>query len=133
MNFFAFPAEIRNNIYEMTLISPNDRIQVTHEFKTPGLLSVCRQIRQEAIQIYWLQNKFEVKVVDLDIKILVRFSMLFCTYESPKHNVDLKITVLGNGNSRWDRAVVWCEYTRTMSRMRRMQGRWKSQDGRISL
>ena len=49
-------SEIRNKIYELTLINNKD-IDITTE-KLPGLITVCRQIRQESKDIYYYHNTF---------------------------------------------------------------------------
>lgn len=56
------PAELRNEIYGLVLCK-NDRIVVSSAgYEREGLLSVCKQVRQEALKIYYYENKFVVEV-----------------------------------------------------------------------
>ncbi|KAK4627878.1 hypothetical protein CLAFUR0_04373 [Fulvia fulva] len=80
-NFLKLPPEPRNYIYDLSLVQTGIRIQVTPQLKIPGLLASCQQIRQEAIRIYWLQNEFEVKIFDHDVRVWIRFSILLCGLE----------------------------------------------------
>ncbi|KAK4956837.1 hypothetical protein LTR10_006365 [Elasticomyces elasticus] len=50
-------AELRNNIYELVLLS-EDTIDIRTESQ-PALAKTCRQIREECIQIYYSRSKFE--------------------------------------------------------------------------
>ncbi|KAF7189270.1 hypothetical protein HII31_09423 [Pseudocercospora fuligena] len=57
----SLPAELRNNIYRNALISKS-RIAIRDAagdvFDPPALLSVCRQISEEAASIFWAENSF---------------------------------------------------------------------------
>ena len=65
--FIELPAELRNRIYRLALLEP-DAIKINDSStpQEPSLLSACRQIRQEAISIYYGENHFELQVADLD-------------------------------------------------------------------
>ncbi|KAF2173897.1 hypothetical protein M409DRAFT_48809 [Zasmidium cellare ATCC 36951] len=58
--FFNLPAELRNEIYRLALVKPNYLRTVVcgSTYKTPALLQVCRQIRNEAAGVYYGENKF---------------------------------------------------------------------------
>jgi hypothetical protein len=60
------PAELRDEIYRLCLISSEEYIWIDKETRSPPLLSVCCQIRQEAIEIWYLSNKFMIKVEGCD-------------------------------------------------------------------
>ncbi|EME42717.1 hypothetical protein DOTSEDRAFT_26271 [Dothistroma septosporum NZE10] len=77
-NFFMLPAEIRNTIYELVLVGPNPleagppkKGQAFYIWKpsygtcgsvyTP-ILQSCRQVRHEALPIFWGLNTFEVEL-----------------------------------------------------------------------
>lgn len=49
------PSEIRNRIYELALLEgePNPIIEVRKTYRTPHLLSTCRQLRHEAGSLYY--------------------------------------------------------------------------------
>lgn len=77
--FLQLPAELRNEIYEYALTSnsrrrPGDiyaRLGVDPLPVDPPLLRVNRQIRQEAIGIYYGVNKFVFRVTDFNIQPLL--------------------------------------------------------------
>ena len=53
------PAEMRNRIYREVLVDPECVfIEDAEDFQEPPLLQTCRQIRQEAITIYYRENYF---------------------------------------------------------------------------
>lgn len=67
------PAELRNVIYEMVLVS-QDMVRLTSEDHTaPGLLRVNEQIRAESRAIYYCQNRFLIKCKDFDSTALLAF------------------------------------------------------------
>ena len=70
------PRELRDRIYVEALVSDED-INIENleydypwkraeEFPKPGLLGVCPQIRQEALEVYYRQNIFRAIVFDED-------------------------------------------------------------------
>lgn len=65
--FLTLPAELRNSIYELVIISP-DELVITKEgnLATPPLLQVCKQIRCEALTMYYAENCFRALVDDHD-------------------------------------------------------------------
>ncbi|KAM3421991.1 hypothetical protein BST61_g2368 [Cercospora zeina] len=75
----GLPAEIRNNIYDLVLLS-EDPIQVTCEAAAtpgaprrykflPGLLATCKQICSESEQIFFKRNTFNVNIAPRPAKI----------------------------------------------------------------
>lgn len=74
--------ELRNRIYEyaLSLSHGSDKLDLNNSFRgsnpmfrEPGLLTTCRQIRREALKIYFISNNFAIKVFDCDIIKLVEF------------------------------------------------------------
>lgn len=64
MSFFRLSAELRNRIYELALVEKGhvkiqDGLGSPPE-RPPALLHTCRQIRAEALPIYYKQNTFLV-------------------------------------------------------------------------
>lgn len=59
----SLPAELRNRIWSLTLLE-TERIDMSHKcrYRIPGLLSACRQIREEAAPIYYSENHFNFVV-----------------------------------------------------------------------
>lgn len=63
-HLLELPAELRNRIYRLVL-HRNKHIQVaTTGYEREDMLSTCRQIRQEAIKIYYYENTFRVTMPD---------------------------------------------------------------------
>lgn len=59
------PAEIRNHIYELVLVSESPIKATEHPRDAiPPLLQVCRQVRSEALPIFYSQNTFLHVVTD---------------------------------------------------------------------
>jgi len=59
----AFPAELRNAIYELVLLRDDDIvIQPDGRCITPGLLRTCRQIRGEARKIFYRNENIRLRV-----------------------------------------------------------------------
>lgn len=62
---FEIPPELRNNIYTLVLTETSDIIiPESAKLAPPSLLRVCRQIRHEAIKLYYAENSFRVFVRD---------------------------------------------------------------------
>ena len=67
----ALPAELRNSIYELALLGDKDeQVKITADFKHPGLLSVCSQLHNETLGIWYHNHEFLVNVKDCDATIL---------------------------------------------------------------
>jgi len=61
------PGELRNEIYRLVLVSNNQLLVTKSSIPTqPPLTMVSRQIRKEAIAIFYRENKFGVEVVNND-------------------------------------------------------------------
>lgn len=67
----ALPAELRNSIYELAMLSGKDeQVKITADFKRPGLLSACSQLRSETLGIWYHNHEFLVEVKDCDASVL---------------------------------------------------------------
>ncbi|KAK5676041.1 hypothetical protein LTS10_011330 [Elasticomyces elasticus] len=65
----TIPPEMRNRIYREALVQGNIYMSRCCPFfgplpDEPALLSVCHQIREEALSIYYCENKFSFGVYD---------------------------------------------------------------------
>ncbi|KAK5743813.1 hypothetical protein LTR17_002435 [Elasticomyces elasticus] len=70
----ALPPELRNRIWEHTLVSREPHVKIDKEtWRQPPLLRTCKQIRQEAGPMYYGLNKFHMIQIDLDFEATVRF------------------------------------------------------------
>ncbi|KAK4628278.1 uncharacterized protein CLAFUR5_04226 [Fulvia fulva] len=72
--FFRLPPELRNRIYEDVLIEPGSkRTDVSSKVVEPALLLVCHKIRDEARPMWYLQNRFEITVMNCNAAKLIKF------------------------------------------------------------
>ena len=62
-SLLKIPAELRNEIYRLVLIS-DEQIEIKDIYKEPALLSTCRQIRKEATPILYLGNSWVIDLPD---------------------------------------------------------------------
>ncbi|KAK3632075.1 hypothetical protein LTR56_016561 [Elasticomyces elasticus] len=69
----ALPPELRNRIWEHSLVS-REEVRIDNEtWRQPPLLRACKQIRKEAAPMYYTLNKFSMVQTDLDFGPTVRF------------------------------------------------------------
>ncbi|KAK5704354.1 hypothetical protein LTR97_003372 [Elasticomyces elasticus] len=70
----TLPPELRNRIWEHSLVSPEPPVRIDNEtWRQPPLIRTCKQIRQEAAPMYYGLNKFSIIVTDLDFKTDIHF------------------------------------------------------------
>ncbi|KAK0356105.1 hypothetical protein LTR91_009206 [Friedmanniomyces endolithicus] len=55
------PPELRNAIYSYVLVDPPE-VLVTYHWRPPALLSMSKQIRREALKIYFAENIFRIDI-----------------------------------------------------------------------
>lgn len=101
----GLPAELRNRIYRFALIKPKsidiDKIKwPTHQ---PALLKTCKQIRREALGLFYFENRFCARIDDWDPVVKDRFSRLMVTYntKSPQLSHCFK------GDPSWPNLLKW--------------------------
>jgi len=58
----SLAAELRNKIYRYTIVPPVLDVTDFRNAGEPGLLAVCKQIRSEAINIYYRENNFRISI-----------------------------------------------------------------------
>ncbi|KAK4548796.1 hypothetical protein LTR36_008569 [Oleoguttula mirabilis] len=64
-SLLGLPGELQNKIFRFVLLEP-DRIYVdASHHDQPSLLRTCRKIQEEALPIFYKENKFAALVVDL--------------------------------------------------------------------
>ncbi|KAK5709071.1 hypothetical protein LTR17_020134 [Elasticomyces elasticus] len=74
--------ELRNSIYRFALLE-SEPIRLTRESEPqPALLRVNRQLRKEAIGIWFSENKFELEMVDMDLSFFFLFIRLLDRYRA---------------------------------------------------
>ncbi len=80
----GLPAELRNTIYEMALLK-DDKILVNANPEVPGLMRVNRQLREEAGNIFYGQNRFVIDLYDLKIAPQTQH-WIWKSWREGKHN-----------------------------------------------
>jgi hypothetical protein len=72
-SLLTIPSELRNEIYRLALTS-SERIEITENYTEPALLSTCRQIRNEATPILYLENNWSINLHGWDCTLYKAFS-----------------------------------------------------------
>ncbi|KAK3722639.1 hypothetical protein LTR37_002209 [Vermiconidia calcicola] len=67
------PGELRNRFYGYVLVDDIIKLDSTRHTE-PELLHTCKQVRKEAIRIYYAENRFEILVPDYDSSLLLQWS-----------------------------------------------------------
>ncbi|KAF2161601.1 hypothetical protein M409DRAFT_27996 [Zasmidium cellare ATCC 36951] len=76
---WKLPGELRNRIYRYVLIQQEDAtgdsmVNVeANGYDRPGLLSTCKEIRREALKIYYYENTFHVQIKNFNSAPLVEW------------------------------------------------------------
>lgn len=107
----TIPPELRNRIYEEVLVEEK-KIDLSHkDTKPPGLLSTCRQIRDEARKIWYFQNKFHLTVIACDCRLERDFADAREAVESEVGSEGREVYVsvkLCRGDRDWSNLLEWC-------------------------
>lgn len=85
--FLALPTELRNRIYTFTL-GQNQYFWITNTTwptHQPALLKTSRQIRDEALGLFYHQNTFSAQVHDWQDTVVERFRALRKQYQIASH------------------------------------------------
>ncbi len=103
------PPEIRNEIYRHCLVINEGRIMIDKQLKPPALLSVCRQIRQEATALWYLGNGFTIKLRSCDASLYRAWMSTIVKPLSLKTNFeDNLILGINHYHINWKNLVDWC-------------------------
>lgn len=68
-SLLGLTGELRNQIYRLAIVGP-DRVTIDAANPVPpqpGLLRTCRQLRNETLDIFYRENSFRYRVVDLKL------------------------------------------------------------------
>ncbi|KAK3669185.1 hypothetical protein LTR78_010939 [Recurvomyces mirabilis] len=111
------PPELRNRIYEYCPIERGRAIVITAALKQPAMLSVCRLIRSEALDVWYQCNDFDIHITDCDAQLLRSFQKHLKHSSTPLSStkiVDksgdrpgLAITVSG---AHWEIVLQWAQW-----------------------
>ncbi|KAK3651626.1 hypothetical protein LTR56_004355 [Elasticomyces elasticus] len=100
----TLPPELRNTIYELVLPQRED-IPIIWFLRVPALLQVCRQIRNETLEMWHCGNTFTFVVQHCDADLLMRFYKHLATV-GLQHVVEFQVEVKGKLN--WTNLIRWC-------------------------
>lgn len=104
-SLLGLPAELRNRIYRFALIKPKtiDIDQSKWPTHQPALLKTCKQIRREALGVFYFENKFCARIYDWDPVVKDRFSRLMVAYNTkcPQLSHSFK------GSPNWTNLLEW--------------------------
>ena len=113
LSFFDLSPELRNLIYQHTLLE-YDSVEISSSFVIPGLLSVNRQIRSEALEVFYIGNSFRVLAPSCDgtlmLKWILHTSAIVLTLPPPsssKQKRSVTVTFDASGNPHWDKLEAW--------------------------
>ncbi|KAF2173706.1 hypothetical protein M409DRAFT_15980 [Zasmidium cellare ATCC 36951] len=113
-HFFRLSAELRNQIYRDVLVE-KEQINIdtrgrpgmsTNVFAQPGFLQTCLQIQSEASSIYYGENRFVVRVPNLDVSGLKAFCRRAVACGQSKYH--LKVYRCGRGMG-WSNMIEWLQ------------------------
>lgn len=96
----SLPPEIRNIIYRYALVEGLIRV-IQDPPPQPALLQLNRQVRDEAIQIYYQENCFRWIIASYDAGKLIAW----CA--SSKHRSTAKMLLCNSGTCSWANLLVW--------------------------
>jgi hypothetical protein len=100
----ALPAELRISIFEYALKEDN-RIPISDHVNQPPLLSISRQVRREALPLWYQVNSFIMTVRDCDATLLRQFSR-HCIALDLEPSAD----ILLEGEVKWPALLQWCQW-----------------------
>ena len=100
----SLPAEIREIIWEYTLIEP-EAIRVTRTLQEPGLLSACLRTRHEAQGLWYSGNRWSINVHDCDATLLVKWMRQCRRFASTEVMLYAELS----GGVDWARLLTWLE------------------------
>ena len=102
---------MRNAIYRFALLS-EETTTITAELKPPALLSTCSEIRDEAIGIWHLEQKFTLSIPDCNSDLASKFMAMSWRYaRAPNQARYLGPSDLGGPN--WTNLMKWCQRINT--------------------
>ncbi|KAK5127478.1 hypothetical protein LTR85_006817 [Meristemomyces frigidus] len=104
--FLGLPGELRNRIYRLALLSDLAIPVTAQHFQEPTLLYACKQIRHEAVSIYYGENEFDALHVGFDatvqMKMLEKKDKL-----CDEHKVTLEWFICPVVPRNWSNLLTW--------------------------
>ncbi|KAK3710460.1 hypothetical protein LTR37_010303 [Vermiconidia calcicola] len=103
----GLPAELRTLIYEYSLVEQRS-IRVTKQLKQPALLLTCRQVRTEALELWYRSNTFKTAIADCDASLHQSFYVHLRKVGTSVAR-SARITMSFHGTMcNWDNLARWC-------------------------
>jgi len=99
----ALAPELRNRVYEYALLEP-DTVVVTTSLQQPALPRVNKQVRGEALDLYYGTIFFDVHIIDCDATLLAQFEQ-YLDVLNRKCSVRMLMSATGED---WTNLVAWC-------------------------
>ena len=97
------PAELREHIWKV-VVSKVEAVEIIPSLRLPALLHTCRQTRQEALNLWMDENRFETTIIGCDARVLVEFTKLAKDIRTQILPVHFGLA----GRSSWSNLMVWC-------------------------
>jgi hypothetical protein len=99
------PGELRNRIYRFAIISPlSIELDIGRwQNHQPALLRTCKQVRIEALRLFYIENKITTNIHDWDPVVKVRCSQLLASHKIKSHHLYHYFT----GGPNWTNLLAW--------------------------
>jgi hypothetical protein len=99
------PGELRNRIYRFAIINPlSIELDVGRwQNHQPALLRTCKQVRIEALRLFYIENKMTTNIHDWDPVVKVRCSELLTSHNIRSHHLYHYFT----GGPNWENLLAW--------------------------
>ncbi|KAK5675287.1 hypothetical protein LTS10_012051 [Elasticomyces elasticus] len=115
----SLPKEVRLEIFRLAVIKAKSIMmnhlvaQRTPSYLTPALLTVSKQIRAEAVEFYYKNNDFVLRVTDFDILPYKPFLKIYKPYGKsfPKDTTSGFCGFWVIGAPSWKNLLSWCQET----------------------
>lgn len=101
----GLPAELRNRIYRFALVQPKtiDLDETKWHTHQPAVLKTCKQIRREALGLFYFENKFCATIHDWDPSVKDKFSRLMTKYNTKSP----QLCHWFSGDPNWSNLLEW--------------------------
>lgn len=104
----SMPAEMRNRIYRLALLDPQEISVSAAGVPEPGFMRACKQIRQETFAIYYGENEFTVDMSRYDPTATVIWQRMYMLlYE--KYRIQPVTQMHGDKTPNWQNLIRWLE------------------------
>lgn len=107
--FLDLPAELRNDIYRHAILKDKKILVTTSGIDEPSLLRACKQIRDEALPIYYAENRFTLQIIDYKSDVVLSFERRERCQILRRHNIECEIRLRRVGTANWQNLREWLE------------------------